>query len=246
MQGREKAQALLCEHFGPFGPIKLPYVEMGKIDSLHLFGDTELIIMAMYWHNRKRWKRVLDIGANIGLHSVLMAKLGMHVRAFEPDPTHFARLQSTLAENDVWTQVKSFQTAVHTYSGEAKFVRVLNNLTGNHLVGYKESYGPREDIWVETVDVRTLWPMTDFAKIDSEGNEADLVRTLTENDVETMQLVLEVRNRTNAVEILSHCRKIGVPVWAQKVDWAQVTNVEHMPHQNREGSIFIGHRGPWE
>lgn len=246
MQGRQYAQAILCECFGPFGPLKFPYVEMGKIDSLHLFGDTELIIMAMYWHNRNRWKRTLDIGANLGLHSILMAKMGMQVRAYEPDPYHFAKLQANLSENGVYDRVKTFQMAVHTKETTMGFVRVLNNLTGNHLMGYKDSYGPKESITVETVDCKTLWPQTDFCKIDSEGNEAELVDTMTRQDLENMQVVLEVRNRLNADAIYGHIRRLGVPMWSQKNNWGRVLNIDDMPQQNREGSLFIGNRGPFE
>ena len=62
---RELAQKLLCD----WAKLKLDYVPMGRIDSLHLFGlDTELVIFAFYQHNKSRYRNVLDIGANIGLH----------------------------------------------------------------------------------------------------------------------------------------------------------------------------------
>ena len=102
---REKAQALLTYHFGPFGPLRFPFVQMGKLDSLHLFGDTELMLLALYWHNRDRWKQALDIGANLGLHSICMAKIGWTVRAYEPDFEHFQRLQENLDRNHVRRQV---------------------------------------------------------------------------------------------------------------------------------------------
>ena len=50
--------------------------------------------------------------------------------------------------------------AVSTENGEANFVRVHNNLTGNHLEGFKDSYGPRSTVIVPTVDEKgavTLW-----------------------------------------------------------------------------------------
>ena len=56
--------------FEPFGEIVFPYYKMGAIDSLDLFGLDELIIFGFYWKNRGRYRRVADIGANIGLHVV--------------------------------------------------------------------------------------------------------------------------------------------------------------------------------
>lgn len=243
---RERAQELLCSHFGPFGTLYLPYTKFGSIDSLDLFGPTELMLFQMYWHNRERWRNVLDIGANIGLHSILMAKCGWNVQAFEPDPSHYAKLVENLRLNSIGAnRVRAYQKAVHTSPGVHRFVRVLNNQTGNHLRGYKDSYGPREEINVDTVDCRELWGQADFAKIDCEGNEAELVKTLTASDMAHLDMVLEVRNFENAQRIFWHFRDLGVPMWSQKIDWARVEKVEDMPRMNREGSLFVGHKGPW-
>lgn len=243
---REKAQAVLTECFGPFGPIRFPYVKMGKIDSLHLFGlDTEMPIFALYAHNRPKWKKVLDIGANLGLHSICLAKLGLEVDCFEPDPVHYEKLLENLAAN-CSNRVTPHRAAVHTSNGTASFVRVLNNLTGNHIVGYKDSYGPRETIDVPMVDCRDLWKKADFAKIDCEGNEAELAKTMTAEVMSRMSCVMEVRNAQNAQELFEHFQNIGVPIWSQKTNWEQVKWIEDMPNQNREGSIWIGHKGPWD
>jgi len=241
---RERAQALLCENFGPFGKLYFPYVKMGNIDSLHLFGDTELMILALYWYNRDRWKNVLDIGANLGLHSICMCRMGFNGFAYEPDVEHFARLTTNLDVN-LATTIIPIQAAVHTSKGMAKFIRVMNNLTGNHLEGYKDSYGPKQEVLVQTVDCRGLWKNADFAKIDSEGNEAELCKTMTSADMKHMDCVLEVRNAANAKEIYNHFSDLMVPMWAQRIDWGRVHHFDDMPKQNRDGSLFVGHVGPW-
>ena len=78
--------------FQPFGNLAFPYFKMGAIDSVNLFALDELIMFSFYWINRSRYSRVLDIGANIGLHSIIMNFCGFQVRAFEPDPFHFEQL----------------------------------------------------------------------------------------------------------------------------------------------------------
>lgn len=60
----------VAQEFGPFGDLSFPYHSMGAIDSLNLFDLDELIIFSFYWANRNRYKHVLDLGANIGLHSI--------------------------------------------------------------------------------------------------------------------------------------------------------------------------------
>jgi FkbM family methyltransferase len=171
-----------------------------------------------------------------------MARLGWRVRAYEPDFAHYQRLLENLERNGVTGSVKPYMAAVSTAIGNATFVRVLNNLTGNHLEGFKDSYGPTERVIVPTMNCRYLWGKSDFAKIDSEGNEAELIKTW---DTPMLDAILEVRNGSNAREIYDHCNKIGAAMWSQKRDWQRVINFEDMPMANREGSLFIGQKGPW-
>lgn len=233
---RLKAQQFLTSALD----MDFPYVSMGKIDSLDLFGPTELMILQLYQDNKDRWKRVVDIGANLGLHSILMARLGWEVRAFEPYPPHYEWLVRNLNANRS-IKVQTFKAAVHTYTGQANFVVVHNNTTGNHIEGFKDSYGPRETISVPVIDCRTLWDC-DFVKIDCEGNEAELAKTMGKDGPEA---VMEVRNEKNAIEVFEHFQALDVGIWSQKTDWNRVKTVSDMPHQNREGSIFIGKSAPW-
>ena len=55
----------------------------------------------------------------------------------------------------------------------------------------------------------------------------------------------EVRNGTNAREIYDHFNAISVPMWSYKNDWKRVVNFEEMPMANREGSLFVGRKGPY-
>ncbi len=242
---RSAAQSLLCESFGPFGRLIFPYQKMGKIDSLDLFGITELIIFALYLRKKNHYFRVLDIGANLGLHSILMSRLGWDVQSFEPDPEHFQALRRNLYENCESNIPQIHNKAVSTQDGNAQFVRVLDNLTGNHLVGYKDSYGPRETITVETTDCRALFDWADFAKLDCEGNEADLLLTTTPEQMKHLEAIVEVRNEANARQLYEHFMGMEVGMWSQKINWNRVKNLSHMPHLNREGSLFIGREAPF-
>lgn len=236
---RALAQKFLCDALA----IDFPYVKMGNIDSLHLFGTDELIIFAFYTHNRKRYHLAADIGANLGLHTLMMMRQGWHVEAFEPDPEIYRLLTHNLDEN-----VKMYcarNMAVHTSSGEMTFVRVEDNMTGSHLIGYKNSYGPRTELTVKTLDCREIFARCQFAKIDCEGAEADILLTTTPKQMGNLDVMCEVRDLTNALKIMHHFNAIDVPMWSQKNGWQRVNSINDMPHSSKEGSLFIGHRGPF-
>ena len=173
-----------------------------------------------------------------------MDRCGWTVKAFEPDFSHYQHLLRHLKMNHCKT-VTPHLAAVHTKTGEANFIRVLNNLTGNHLEGFKDSYGPRETTIVPTVDCRPLFDWADFAKIDSEGNEAELLLTCSALQMKHLDIICEVRNEKNARIIYDHFNKLEVPLWSQKHAWKQVKHIDHMPRLNREGSLFIGHKPPF-
>lgn len=232
--------------FGMFGDISFPYTQMGAIDSLDLFGLDEMIIFAFYYSNRRRYNRVLDIGANLGLHSIIMSRCGFTVKAFEPDPWHFGLASANLNSNGA-ESVTLFKEAVSTQDGEAQFVRVLGNTTGSHLAGFKDSYGEKEQFLVEIRAVQPLFGWADFAKIDVEGHEKDILVATTPEMMKKLDIMVEVGNPENAKAIFDHFQSIGVGMFAQKVGWSPVQRLEDVPTSHREGSLFISSKPkmPW-
>lgn len=239
---RPKAQEWLCKHLG----INFPYVSMGKVDSLDLFGQNELMIFAFYEHNKARYKNVLDIGANLGLHSILMERLGWNAMAFEPDPEIAEHLRRNLSANGI-DFAKTRQAAVSDRDGAAQFIRVMNNLTGSCLVGSaKEPFGPLETITVRTIGCAELFDWANLAKIDVEGHESVLLQCVTGAHLEHLDLICELRGTKEAASVLQHFGKMDCPIYTQKNDWKPATSMADMPTKHQEGSIFISKRGgPW-
>ena len=255
-------EQLLAEHFraspfaredggpvplGPFGTVDLPYRSMGAIDTVDLFGIDELLLFAFYWANRALYRRTLDVGANLGLHSILMARAGFHVTAFEPDPIHFELLQANLARNGIST-VTAERAAVSSADGELEFVRVVGNTTGSHLAGAKANpYGPLDRL---TVPVRAFAPFAaaaEFAKIDAEGHEVVILTSVPAETWDRLDVMVEVGTAGNAAELFEHFRRLDVRMLPQKIGWTEATTVEHLPTSHREGSLFVTRRRrlPW-
>lgn len=232
---------------GPFGPVDIPYREMGGIDSVDLFGLDELLIFAFYWANRNLYRRTVDVGANLGLHSILMARAGFAVTSFEPDPIHFELLEGNIARNAV-TTVNPVRAAISDTDGVMEFVRVVGNTTGSHLAGAKANpYGPLDRF---SVPVRAFAPIakqTDFAKIDAEGHEVVILKSVPAETWRTLDVMAEVGTPENAAALFDHFERLGVNLLAQKIGWNRATTVEDLPASHREGSLFITSRSqlPW-
>jgi len=232
--------------FWKFGSLSLPFTRMGAITSLDLFGLDELILFAFYYRNRARYKQAVDIGANLGLHSMLMSRCGFAVQCFEPDPRHFQLLNENLTANRIET-VEPIQAAVSIQAGKAQFVRVLGNTTGSHLAGVKDSYGEKEIFEVETRAIAPLFASADIAKIDAEGHERDLLLALTPETAANLDIVVEIGNAANAEAVFNHLKGHRIGMFAQKIGWETVTKLEHMPTSHRDGSLFISLKSemPW-
>jgi FkbM family methyltransferase len=223
---------------GHLGNISVPYFNMGAVDSLDLFGLDELILFAYYWVNRKRYRKVLDIGANIGLHSVILAKCGYQVSLFEPDPTHFSKLQEILTGNRIHN-VEMHQAAVSDRSGEVEFVRVLGNTTSSHIAGCKQPYGQLERFQVPVFDIRELIRSVDLIKMDVEGHEATIIEATKSADWDHTDAVIEVGAPDKAQAIFNHLRSIKVRAFSQKIGWGEVKMLEDMPFSYKDGSLFV-------
>lgn len=232
---------------GNFGNLNFPYQKMGAIDSVKIFNLDELIIFSFYWANRHLYKNVADIGANIGLHSIMLNKCGFQIQAYEPDVNHYKILQRNLQLNHC-ESVKPFNMAVSSQRGEIEFVRVLGNTTASHVAGAKPNpYGELEKYTVQTEAFKSIISWADLLKIDIEGHEKEILLTTDHNDWLSTDALVEVDNFDNAMEIYKYFTNIGVNLFAQKINWQLVKNSNDMPTSYKEGTLFISCKDkmPW-
>lgn len=227
-------------NIGLAGEVVMPYTRMGAINSTHLFGLDELILFSYYASRAGHYQRVADLGANIGLHSILLAKLGYQVDCFEPDPLHIIRLRENLRINRLVDRLTVHGVAVSDRAGSVEFCRVLGNTTSSHISGAKAApYGELETLTVDTVDIRAVMKNVDFLKIDVEGHEANLIEATGVDDWNGREAVVEIGSAENAARIFTHLRAIGVNIFSQKIGWRRVANCDQLPTSYREGSVFI-------
>jgi len=230
---------------GEIGPLTFPYFSMGNIDSAKLFGLDEMILFAFYYANRNRYKKTLDLGANIGLHTLIMKKLGFEVVSYEPDIIHLAQIDKVM-------QLNGFNCngvrpkAISDKSGAMEYLRVLGNTTGSHLLGSKETvYGPTEAVTVQVDDILEVLTNEnfDFVKMDVEGHEVVLLNRITADSIKKTDIMLEIGSERNAKEIFEILKRKGIPAYAQRINWNRVENLDDLPNHHTHGSLFISMQG---
>jgi FkbM family methyltransferase len=125
-----------------------------------------------------RGMHVADVGANIGLYTLLFARLtgpDGRVYAFEPDALMAGALRRNLAANHM-SHVDVFDCAVAAHSGHATLLRHALH-SGDNYLGDRTSFAHAEQ---HVVDVRTLDDVlagrkVDFIKIDVQGWEGAVI-----------------------------------------------------------------------
>lgn len=226
--------------FGPIGDVTLPYCRFGAIDSIDLFGVDELMLFAFYHRHKRRYRRAADMGANIGLHSIVLSRCGMKVACFEPDPVHADILRRNLELNGLSAAVDVRQQAVSDFSGESEFVRINANTTSSHLAGSKpHPYGEMDRFRVKVVDIRDVMRDFDLIKMDVEGQEKNIIQATARVHWEHTDIMLEVGTRENAAAIFEHLRGLGLHAFAQRLGWQEVRRADEMPASYKQGSLLI-------
>lgn len=129
----------------------------------------------------------LDIGANIGAYSVLMASLPtiQEAHAFEPTPETYSELRLNVAQNSYASKITPHQIALSDQAGTAAF-GVISALSGAN--GIIDTSIHQDKQLQQRVEVKTS-PLDGFLsftqrviaiKVDVEGHELQVLRGATQ------------------------------------------------------------------
>lgn len=230
----------------PIGKIIFPFTTMGNVNSLDLFGLDEIILFSFYWFNRKKYKKVADIGGNIGLHSIILEKCGYQVETYEPDPNHIKILKKNLKLNKS-KNVKVFQCAVSNEDKMDKFIRVLGNTTGSHLSGAKKNpYGELKYFDVKVKSIKKIIKNVDLIKMDVEGEEAKIISSLSRKDLENTDIIGEISDESNKKIIFDFCKYNNINIFTQKKNWNIAKKINDLPSSHKEGSVFMSSKNSFD
>lgn len=222
--------------------IDFPFLSMGAINSTHFFGIDELLIYDFYIRNRKRYSRVCDIGANVGLHSKILCELGFEVDSFEPDVTHSEICKEYLKN---YRNNRFNQMAVSSYGGKAVFTKIINNTTGSFINDKKKTYGPIEKYEVDVYDSSLMKDKYDLIKMDIEGSELDVFKAFDESTFKNTDIIAEISTEETRNELWEFFKSIDTSVYSQKLGWNKIKSKTDLPTSHREGSIFVSRKNNW-
>ena len=115
----------------------------------------------------------VDVGANIGFYTVLAARRGATVEAFEPTPEAAATCERSIALNSVQSLAHVHRAACGAATGTVRFTTGLD--ISNHIV---EGDAPGIEVTITTLDDELAdrdAPVCMF-KVDAEGHDLDVLR----------------------------------------------------------------------
>ncbi len=129
----------------------------------------------------------LDVGANIGLYSILAAKGGLADRivAFEPDMRNRVQMEANLLMNGLLSKVEIVAKAVSKETGSIEFLPSPDTTTGQSKVG--AGVGAIQVGTLRLDDFLDAAGLRVFIKMDIEGHELEAIkgmeRLFTTNEV---------------------------------------------------------------
>jgi len=138
---------------------------------------------------------VVDVGANVGIYSVLQARRGARVYAFEPNPDCYRRLSRAVIENALTSDVAVFNYAVGAATGMGT-LKVPNNQTALGSLVSVDGAAVTESAGVRITSLDQILPAlgvehVDLLKIDTEGAEVDVMHGAARTLGSTERIIVE-------------------------------------------------------
>jgi len=168
-----------CTYFGAAFEVDLGDT-VGYEIAIHRFEWRELKMMIAACRRLKP-ELFIDVGANLGLYTCVMARQGVAPRviAFEPDHENFARLARNIALNGLEDRVEAHQAAAGAKSGTARLFPSARDNRGQSRLGERSADcpdGSSYDVPVVTLDdLVRLTDCTIAVKMDVEGHEGEVL-----------------------------------------------------------------------
>ena len=146
--------------------------------NIYLRGSYDLGIATVIKELVRPGMRVVDVGANVGAYTLLMAKrVGAQgrVATFEPNPEVYERLVANLRLNSFEERVELFHCALSSDSGTATLHLPRNDYSHRgiaSLVHYSDAQEASIEVPLMRLDdALAKWDRVDLMKVDTDGDD---------------------------------------------------------------------------
>lgn len=223
-----------------FGQLcRFQYVKQGAVDTANLLGLFEIMLFKWYYVISKFIPKckAIDIGSNIGVHSLFLAKLFDSVDAYDPDQNHRQAFEQLLSLNNVLNKVSLHNLAVTSHGNGVTFTRVLGNPTASYVDGLKTGYGPLQELEVSSINADEAVGNCRLCKIDAEGAELQILTSISSKKWDQgLICFFEISTAENREPIFDYLRNIGVSIYTQLICWNEATSFNDLPSTWRDGN----------
>ena len=159
----------------------------------------------------------INIGANMGYHTIKLATIANQVIAFEPQRKMYNQLCSNIYLNEMDSKIEAYRLAL----GDNKETKNLSgfNENPNSVCGELTNYGgisfldngDGEEVQVETLDSFNLNP--DFILMDAERYEYEILKGSSETIHRSKPIILLEIWENQKEKILHHLKSLGYSIY---------------------------------
>ncbi|MDQ6478359.1 FkbM family methyltransferase [Dyadobacter sp. LHD-138] len=140
-----------------------------------LYDTNEMFFVMHYLRSEDTF---VDVGANIGVYSVLASGItGAKSLSFEPIPSTFANLKRNINYNNLQDKTELFNLGVGDKEETLVFSNTLDAI--NHVINDNTFGGPVTEVPVNSLDNLLKGKNINLLKIDVEGFEANVINGAT-------------------------------------------------------------------
>lgn len=195
-----------------------------------LLGWYEDHVTALFERLMESVGTVVDVGANIGWYTLLAAKHGKRVFAFEPDPVSYSHLQRSISANH-YSNVVSRDICLSNRDGQARLYLTDSKNKGLHSIVMRVG---SKSLEVPCEKLDTIFPTEtiDLLKIDAEYAEAVILdgarRMLTEGRVRNIILEWSPVVWTSKTDLLNGFKAVEIETGKEIEAWP-----------NRSANLFL-------
>lgn len=154
----------------------------------YYFGLLEFSEMSFVLHMLRPDDLFVDVGANVGVYSVLAGAVGAQAVAFEPIPTTVTRLERMIRVNEVADRIRVCAVGVGSAAGDLLFT--ADRDTNNRVLVEGDAGGDAISVEIVALDEALSGESVRMLKIDVEGYEPAVIegagRLLSSSSLEAL------------------------------------------------------------